>query len=232
MGDRRRIWLAAGTVALALAGASLHSPRVAEQFGAAENMLGFAGIVVAAAGAIAAVRFERAGRRFTAVDSVETAAEAPHPGSDVDDLLTAIDENRTVLVRYRGRTKRRLYLTAVGVLADLPDWSIEEAHTALHEGRWTDDPVAADFFAAGSAEPRPRRLLAAVAPWSSRSGTARAERAMTELAAIADDERRPSPPDRVLPRFGAASEDSDREGADGGDPATDAPEWATRVIDL
>ncbi|WP_435195930.1 DUF7269 family protein [Natronomonas sp. EA1] len=82
--------------------------------------------------------------------AVEERRTVPAPGAAFDDLLARLSraDGRTA-AELRATVRERLETTAVNVLVH-EGHSRERAHAMLETGEWTDDPMAAAFFAEGT----------------------------------------------------------------------------------
>jgi hypothetical protein len=105
------------------------------------------------------------------------------PGESFDDTLARADERgRRTGAGERRETRDRLRSAAVAALTRYEGLSESAARERLADGDWTDDPVAAAFFARGAVSPRLRDRLRGVFASSYRR---RAVRAIDQLSATA-----------------------------------------------
>lgn len=122
--------------------------------------------------------------------TVETEAELPVPGEDVDALLAEIDADPLGSIQDRDELSRRLTAIAVRLFADRYGFREEAARAALDEGTWTDDPHAAAFFIGQYPEWAPLRLqLRDRSTFTGTPPSMQAEHVVTELLAMASGER-------------------------------------------
>jgi hypothetical protein len=126
------------------------------------------------------------------------------PGESFDRTLTqAADRSRRTGAGERREVRDRLRSAAVAALTRYEGLSEATARQRLADGGWTDDPVAAAFFARGAVSPRLRDRLRGLVAGSYR---VRATRAVDELSALADRTGR------------GRGEDGGTDGTDGREP--------------
>lgn len=119
----------------------------------------------------------------------ERLAPLATAGSDFDQLLALAGGGTDETTRfYRSRARDHLTAVAVAVLTTHRGCSPEEAREQLRTGAWTDDPVAARFFVAGSEYVDDVRGFVATATGSGHPTSRRARRAVAELRRIAAGE--------------------------------------------
>lgn len=96
----------------------------------------------------------RSERRLAASPHPEVVPGRPTPGDDFDDLLAAARRPRRRGSSARRRVRRRLEAAAVAAVRRRHGWDRETARRRLEDGTWTDDPVAATYFADREADVR------------------------------------------------------------------------------
>jgi hypothetical protein len=69
------------------------------------------------------------------------------PGDDVDRLFAGAEGSSVHHVDRRNELRRRLEESAVRAIRKRDDCSLAAAQEAIEEGTWTDDPIAASYFA-------------------------------------------------------------------------------------
>lgn len=122
--------------------------------------------------------------------TVETKADLPVPGTEVDDLLAKIDANPLDRIEEHDELRERLGTIAAAVFSDLYGVREAAAREALADGTWTDDPHAAAFFMGQYPEWAPLRLqLRDRAMFTRTPPSMQAEHVVAELLAIANGER-------------------------------------------
>lgn len=141
---RTALW-ALGAAVAALGVLVLVVPGLAGAVFAREFHLSLVGLLALVQGG----RVLREGWR-TDLDRAETGDPelvegVPTPGDDFDDALATA--GRVHVLEGRGEVEERLERAAREVLQRRRECAPEEARRRLAEGDWTDDPLAASFFA-------------------------------------------------------------------------------------
>jgi hypothetical protein len=115
-------------------------------------------------GVVQGVRYANArrDRRRPATDpgEPERRAQAAVPGGDLDDRIAAVIGSSPRSYRDRRDLRDRVRAVALAAVARERNCSEAAAATALDDGTWTDDRVAAAFFDARTAYPVRLRLSA------------------------------------------------------------------------
>lgn len=167
----------------------------------------------------------RTRRRETVVDDVELRYEATVPGTETDEMIADATDLSRGSVAYRRELRDRLREVAVETLRRTESVGEATAETAVADGDWTPDPVAAWFLGEGTDDaPFSVRVRGVV---GSESGFAFAARRTTAaIAAVERGERptaAPSPdaPDGEFARLRRQLRDGlrDRLSAGDGTPA-------------
>lgn len=132
----------------------------------------------------------RTGRTTASLPPVESTPDHPAPGDEFDAELAAISPRRDrENDAARAQVRERLAAAALAVLAR-EGHPAERGRDLLDSGAWTDDPVAAAFFAAEpdeTDEPFARRLRGSLAGDSSFDTRAkRAAHAIADRAEVDD----------------------------------------------
>lgn len=123
-------------------------------------------------------------RDTATLPAVEGRPDDPVPGDEFDADLAAISPRRDrENDAARSQVRERLQAAAVGVLAR-QGHSREEALDLLDAGEWTDDPIAAAFFAVEPVESGDEGLVARLrgSPGAGTSFTQQAQRAALAIA--------------------------------------------------
>lgn len=135
-------------------------------------------------------------RRETVVDDVELRYEATVPGTETDEMIADATDLSRGSVAYRRELRERLREVTAETLRRNAGYGETGAETAVADGDWTPDPVAAWFLAEGSDDaPFSVRIRGVV---GSESGFAFAARRTTAAIAAAARGERPDaapPPD-------------------------------------
>jgi len=122
--------------------------------------------------------------------TVETKADLPVPGEEVDDLLARIDADPLGRIEDQDELRRRLTAIAVTLFADRYGFREAAARAALDGGAWTDDPHAAAFFVGQYPEWAPLWLqLRDRATFTRTPPSMQAAHVATELLALTNGER-------------------------------------------
>ncbi|WP_435064612.1 DUF7269 family protein [Halobaculum sp. EA56] len=116
-----------------------------------------AGVLALVQGLRYANEARTAERRATETGDPEERYEVPTPGDADDDLISRRGFSRASVKRRR-EFRRHLREVAVETLRTRGDYGDEEAESAVDDGEWTDDPVAAWFVGADVRPPRAARL--------------------------------------------------------------------------
>jgi hypothetical protein len=187
MGLFRRLLVALGVLALAAGIAVAVEPALAAYLTASRALVYLPAVLLAlfAVGAI-----QR--RRQTPTEAAETGdpedrVEFDRPGAAVDRALALGRVGpRTRAAPQTTTLRERIRPVAIAEISRRENCSREAAARALEEGTWTDDPVAASYFApgigVGQAEWAPSFLRPFVADEPSQAE--RARRAIAELAPL------------------------------------------------
>lgn len=151
----RRVLLAAGVAAGLLGLVLVAAPGIAGDLAVSRilvYLLGLLAIVLA----VVRIRHRRnAERRETETPEPETPVSLPRPGGDVDIRIQNLQRlvGRGQVKSERQDLDARLEELAIRVIARRDDVSRETARSRLHDGSWTEDPLAAAYFAEGMSVP-------------------------------------------------------------------------------
>lgn len=91
----------------------------------------------------------RGGVSGTEVPDVELPLGTGTPGDDIDSMLYRLVHLRQGTLEYRDQIQERLANAAISVIRQRENISREAAVKQLQEGTWTDNRMAASFFAGG-----------------------------------------------------------------------------------
>ncbi|WP_254546200.1 DUF7269 family protein [Halomarina pelagica] len=143
---------------LALAGLVVAAlPRFGAGLSPPDALLLAVGAVAVLAGVVG-LRARRRTPETPPLPAPERRRSATVPGGSFDADLSSVTAFTTVgSMHDRDRVYDRLYATAVEVLTRYDGCTPEEARTRLAAGSWTDDPLAAAFFADEGRVGRPLR---------------------------------------------------------------------------
>lgn len=178
----RRLFLAAGVAAGLLGLLLVAAPGIAGDLAVSRILVYLLGLVALILAVLRIQRRRNAERRQTETPEPETPVSLPRPGGDVD---VRIRNLKRVVGRGQVKSERqdldtRLEELAIRVIARRDDVSRDTARSRLHDGSWTDDPLAAAYFAEGVTVPIEDRVRLSVGTGSP-SGVY-AARAIEELA--------------------------------------------------
>ncbi|WP_226012252.1 DUF7269 family protein [Halomicrobium salinisoli] len=182
----RRLSLAVAVAAAALGLALAFVPGLRAVASAPDNLPSILGGGAVLAGLVRAWQWLRHEPRGTTLPERERGRPVEVPGSDFDASLALVPAvgasggNRRVL-----RIRERLRETAVAVLVRYRGLSAAAAAERLAEGTWTDDPLAADFFATGDGSGGSVTESVAGSLWGEGPFKRRVRRAAAEIARIA-----------------------------------------------
>lgn len=140
-----RVAVAVGIAAAAAGFAFLLAPSYAGYVDVSEGFVILVGVIALLQGLRVVSRRRRSRVAEFETPDPETRQSLPTPGEDFDDDL-AVRRGRHWAAR-RERVSKRLEAAAVDAIAYVEDCSEAAAREALDAGTWTDDPVAAAFFA-------------------------------------------------------------------------------------
>jgi len=186
---RRRAALAVGTTAAGVGLALVVRPGLAGGLGVGETAVLVLGALALAYAVLPVGQWRGTRRRAAPGDEPEVVPACDPPGDDVDRLFAAVDRGAIAELEARAKLRRRLEHSAARAVARRDDCSRDAAREALAAGTWTDDPVAAAYFAerqgdVAAALPAGRRLRFHLAPGSPRARAAR--RVVDEITAITE----------------------------------------------
>jgi len=158
--------------------------------GVSASLTDYVGALAVLGALLVARRSQTADRSSPEPPTVETKAELPVPGEEVDDLLAKIDADPLGNVTGRDKLRDRLTEIAVTLLTDRYGLREVAVRETLDAGTWTADPHAAAFFTGGYPEWAPLRLrLRDRVTFTRTSPSMQAQHAVAELLAVADGER-------------------------------------------
>lgn len=158
--------------------------------GVSASLADYVGAIAVLGALLVARRSQTVDRSNPEPPTVETKAELPVPGEEVDDLLAKVDADPLGNVRGRDRLRDRLTEVAVALLTDRYGLREAAVRETLEAGTWTDDPHAAAFFIGEYPEWAPLRLrLRDRVTFTGMSPSMQAEHVVTELLAVANGER-------------------------------------------
>jgi hypothetical protein len=187
MGVFRRLLVAIGVLALAGGIAVAVEPALAAYLAASQTLVYLPAILLAlfAVGAI-----QR--RRETPVEAAETGdpedrVEFDRPGAEVDrELALGRVGPRTLAAPQSSTLRERIRPVAIAEISRRENCSREAAEEILREGTWTDDRVAASYFAPGVQIEQATWAPSFLRPFVSKEPTQaeRARRAIAELAPL------------------------------------------------
>lgn len=139
-------------------------------------------------------RRHRHERRVATGPEPETPPTPKTPGDGVDDLVTAAASGDPRADGRRRKLRVRLHEAAVAAVERRENCETDSAREMIESGAWTDDPVAASYFADGPVVvpddevPPGRRLRLRLSGPARRAFAAR--RVADEVAAMMDPEER------------------------------------------
>lgn len=134
-----------GVVAVGLAAATLLDRGLAGLFDFGYLLVTAVGVLAAVAGANYALERRGTERSAADVDPPEPRYRSAVPGEEVDAALAATG---------RFGKRNRLRSTAVEALVAYAGYGRSEARTAVKDGTWTDDELAAGYLAVPARTPR------------------------------------------------------------------------------
>lgn len=152
MSVRRRLALAGGVATAALGLALAVAPGLAAGHSVDEAVVVVVGVLALLYAGLPAYRRRVAERRQTGGPEPETSATPDPPGAELDRLLAAAGSTSPRTADRRHRLRRRLFEAATDAVRRREDCDLETARRMLAEGSWTDDPIAASYFAEGRIE--------------------------------------------------------------------------------
>ncbi|MFC7044840.1 hypothetical protein ACFQH6_04855 [Halobacteriaceae archaeon GCM10025711] len=145
----RSTFLAAGVATAVIGLAVVVRPQLAASVGVARVFVAFIGAFAALQAVLDLVGRRRATfRQAETGDPEEGLERLPAPGDSVDEALRRASDGLGKSSHvHRMAVEERLHGVAVEVVAHREHCSPEAAADLLASGEWTDDPVAAAFFA-------------------------------------------------------------------------------------
>lgn len=182
----RRLSLAVAVAAAVLGLALAFVPGLRAVASAPENLPSILGGVAVVAGLVRSWQWLRHEPRGATLPERERGRPVEVPGSDFDASLARVPDvvtsggNRRAL-----RVRERLREAAVEVLVRYRGLSEGEANERLADGTWTDDRLAADFFATVDGTGGSVTESVAGTLWGEGPFRRRARRAAAEIARIA-----------------------------------------------
>lgn len=190
MSLRHRLALGGGVVAAAYGLAVAVDPGLAGGTSVDDALVLVVGGLALLYAGVPAYRRRTTERRGAAGPDPEPAATPDPPGADLDRLLAAAGRTDPRTADRRHRLRRRLVEAATDAVRRHENCDAETARRMLTDGTWTDDPVAASYFADGPVDVSgadlslPRRLRLRV---SARARRAYATHRVAEtIAALTD----------------------------------------------
>lgn len=149
--------------------------------------------------------------RYRETPDVESRESMPAPGDDIDDLIGDLRGLSRIRIERRREFHTRLIRVAKTTLLARGDYGSEgEAETAIADGTWTDDPVAAWFLGEQTSPPpivRLRGLLGRDAEFQYAS-----HRTIDAIAAAQDGAGRGTGPETRRPGTAAGSTSGGSDG--------------------
>jgi hypothetical protein len=174
--------VALGTLAAAVGLAAVVRPSLVAGVSLPGALVSLLGLLAVVQGARVAYGRYTADRPRENDPLPERRHVATVPGESFDSTLARVGE-RGRRAGERREIRDRLRSAAVAALTRYEGLSEAAARQRLADGSWTDDPVAAAFFARGAVSPRLRDRLRGMVTSSYRL---RAVRAIDQLSAVAD----------------------------------------------
>lgn len=155
--NRRSLFAGLGVAVAGLGAAMVVAPDLAADVGRGQALVTLVGLLAVVQGLRAA-----SARRGTEVGGAETGdpeipPPLPSPGDDFDDRLATVRTYNPRTTTSRRDVRERLERAAVAALVRRERCSRAAAREMLRLGTWTDDPVAAQFFAEAGAVTVPLR---------------------------------------------------------------------------
>lgn len=137
----------AGLAAASLGVVMVLAPGLAADVGRGRPVIVLVGLLAVVQGVRAAVERRRAEVSAAETDDPETPPDLPAPGEDFDERLARVGTYHPRTTSERREIRDRLAEAAVAALTRRERCSEAAAREQLREGTWTDDSVAAAFFA-------------------------------------------------------------------------------------
>lgn len=182
----RRLSLAVAVAAAVLGLALAFVPGLRAVASAPENLPAVLGGAAVLAGLFRAWQWLRHEPRETTLPERERRRPVAVPGSDFDEALAGVPPvGATAGDRSAVRIREQLRDAAVAALVQYRGLSEDEATERLEEGTWTDDPLAADFFASLDGTGNSVAESVAGSLWGEGPFRRRARRAAAEIARVA-----------------------------------------------
>lgn len=148
----RRVLVAFGLIALAAGLLVMFEPDLAAGAPMAGGTVTAIGVVAVLMGLWQFRSRYRSRLDVTQMPVPELPPNYQIPGNDIDDIIADVIERGHGAIEYRQRIEQRLRETAIGAIQQRDDCLEPEAVEKLESGEWTDNPTAARFFGAETAQ--------------------------------------------------------------------------------
>lgn len=186
--NRRVALLAAGTAAAAIGLALAFVPSLAAGLTLTEDVTLFVALAAVAAGLYRGRTFLRGEADEYRPPSPERGRPVAVPGDEFDDTLAQVPRTRVAGDQRWLVVRDRLREAAVDALTQYRGAAPDEAEAMLDAGEWTDDRLAAEFFATPDGTGRSLRESVVTSLGGGSPFRRRAERASMEIYRIARGE--------------------------------------------
>lgn len=191
-----------GLLALVIGVVLVAQPDLAATIPFGTGVLGAVGVVAVLSGLF--IARDRWQTRVGGIRSPipEFSISIPSPGSSFDDMIVQLTEERRGTIEYRERIAERLEQVALAALMYQQNCSMDEAMEQLESGSWTDNSVAAAYFAGGTVASNGSGLRGMFGGDSSGNYTDVIEQTVKSIVQITEQE------------IAVSEEDDDREGVE------------------